>query len=136
MVTFNKNFQYDLEFGEIREKRVADIFLKKKIEVKTERGIWTKTGNIAIEYEWNGKPSGITTTQAEYWCHILEIEGMEFCILFIKTDVLKTLLKTVENTRTVMGGDDNLSKLVLLPIREFFKAAVSTMELLSNGNKE
>ena len=33
----------------------------KKIEVKSERGMWLKTGNIAIEFESYGKPSGIAS---------------------------------------------------------------------------
>ena len=122
MVTFNKNFKYDLEFGEIREQKVADILLNQKIEVKTERGQWVKTGNIAIEYEYRGKPSGIATTQAPYWFHILEIGGKEFCTLMLKTDILKELIKTAK-TKTVMGGDDKQSKLVLLPIKEIFNSA-------------
>jgi len=123
MVTFNKNFKYDLEFGEIREQRVADILLNQRIEVKTERGQWARTGNIAIEYEYRGKPSGITTTEAPYWLHILEVDGEEFCSLLFKTDKLKELLKTVKSARKVNGGDDKQSKLVLLPLDNLFKAA-------------
>ena len=125
MVTFNKGFKYDLEFGEIREQRVADILLNQKIEVKTERGQWASTGNIAIEYEYRGQPSGITTTEAPYWMHILEVDGEEFCTLLFKTSVLRTLLKTVKAARRVSGGDDKQSKLVLLPLSELFKAAKS-----------
>ena len=126
MVTFNKNFEYDLEFGEIREQRVADILLNQKIEVKTERGQWATTGNIAIEYEYRGQPSGITTTEAPYRLHILEVNGEEFCTLLFKTSVLRTLLKTVKYARRVAGGDDKQSKLVLLPLSELFKSAKST----------
>lgn len=123
IVTFNKNFKYDLEFGEIREQRVADILLNQKIEVKTERGQWASTGNIAIEYEYKGRPSGITTTEAPYWLHVLEVDGEEFCTLLFKTSVLRGLLDTVKSSRKVAGGDDNQSKLVLLPLSELFKAA-------------
>ena len=78
-ISLNKDskFDVDLAFGNIREERVADIFENKKIEVKTERGIWTRSGNIAIEIEWNGKPSGIMTTQADYWFHILEKDSSD-----------------------------------------------------------
>ena len=129
MVTFNKDFKYDLEFGEIREQRVADILLNQKIEVKTERGQWATTGNIAIEYEYRGQPSGITTTEAPYWMHILEVDGEEFCTLLFKTSVLRTLLKTVKSSRRVAGGDDKQSKLVLLPLSELFKAAKRNQEV-------
>ena len=45
-----KKFDLDLQYGKVREKRVADMLQDKKIEVKSERGMWMKTGNIAIEY--------------------------------------------------------------------------------------
>ena len=43
-----KKFDIDLSFGKVREKRVADMLQDKKIEVKSERGMWMRTGNIAI----------------------------------------------------------------------------------------
>ena len=122
--TFNKNFKYDLEFGEIREQRIADVLQNEKIEVKTERGLWTDTGNIAIEVAYRGKPSGLATTEAKYWLHILEINGQEFCSLLFPVDVLKASIKALKPSyRIVMGGDDNQSKLVLVPITEIFKIA-------------
>ena len=54
-----KKFDIDLEYGKIRETQVLDMFENAKIEVKSERDIWQKSGNIAIEYECYGKPSGI-----------------------------------------------------------------------------
>ena len=57
-----KKFDIDLEYGKVREQMVADMLQDKKIEVKSERGMWMRTGNIAIEYECYGKPSGIAAT--------------------------------------------------------------------------
>ena len=54
-----KKFDLDLQYGKVREKKIAEMLENKKIEVKSERDIWQKTGNIAIEYECYGKPSGI-----------------------------------------------------------------------------
>jgi len=121
MVQCNNNFKYDLEFGQIRENRIADLLLNERIEVKTERGTWSRTGNIAIEFECRGKPSGIATTQASYWFHILEIDGVDYCSLLFKTDVLKKAIKSTKNYRIVNGGDDNLSRMVLVPIKELFE---------------
>ena len=50
-----KKFDIDLEYGQIREDKIAEMFTDKKIEVKSERGMWMKTGNICIEYESYGK---------------------------------------------------------------------------------
>ena len=46
-----KKFDLDLEYGQVREKLVADMLKDKKIEVKSERGMCQRTRNIAIEYE-------------------------------------------------------------------------------------
>ena len=60
-----KKFDLDLKYGLVKEKIVADMLQDKKIEVKSERGMWLKTGNIAIEYESYGKPSGIAATESD-----------------------------------------------------------------------
>ena len=121
MVNSNNNFEYDLEFGQIREQRIADLLLNERIEVKTERGQWVDSGNLAIEFECRGKPSGIATTKASYWLHILEIDGEDYCSLLFRTDVLKKAIKSTKGYRIVNGGDDNLSRLVLVPIKELFE---------------
>ena len=124
MVTFNKNFKYDLKFGEIREQKISDILLNEKIEVKTERGMWQDTGNIAVEIAYRGKPSGLASTEATYWLHILERDGEEFASFLFPVEVLKKRVKEMHShssVRTVMGGDDNQSKLALVPITELFR---------------
>ena len=55
-----KKFDIDLEYGQVREKQVADMLQDKKIEVKSERGLWQKTGNIAIEKLLNQTTGFIT----------------------------------------------------------------------------
>ena len=76
-----KKFDIDLEYGQVREELVANMLQNKKIEVKSERDKWQKTGNIAIEYESYGKPSGINATEADYWFHNLCIGDDVFCTL-------------------------------------------------------
>ena len=49
----NTKFDLDLEYGQIREKRIEKLLKESKIEIKTERSWWRKTGNIAIEYEYS-----------------------------------------------------------------------------------
>ncbi len=85
---FNK-FDLDLKFGKCFEHVVKDIVSKQKVEVKTERNKWVKTGNIVVEYESYGKPSGISVTEADYWWHNLTIDGNLFCSIVIPTAVLK-----------------------------------------------
>ncbi len=119
----NKNFSHDLILGEIREKKLAEILANKPIEVKTEMGMWKNTGNLAIEIEFDGKPSGLYKTESEYWWHNLEVRNEEYMSLFFKVATLKEIVeKIVEDYphRVKMGGDDNLSKLVLVPLAGLF----------------
>ena len=38
---------------------------EEQIEVKTERDWWARTGNLCIEVERRGKPTGISITKAK-----------------------------------------------------------------------
>ena len=88
-------------------------------EVKKERNMWRKTGNIAIEYECRGKKSGISVTQAEWWCHVLADDEEVNAMLMVPTDKMKSLARKYFKTKK-MGGDDKQSKFVLIPLREVF----------------
>ena len=47
MMTYNPNFDLDLQFGLIYEKKLERLLREKsKIEIKTERDTWASTGNI------------------------------------------------------------------------------------------
>jgi len=115
-----KKFDIDLAYGEVREEQVASMLQDKKIEVKSERGMWMKTGNVCIEYESYGKPSGIDATEADYWFHNLCIGDNTFMTLVFETKSLKKIIKTMKGKKSVMGGDNNASKLWLLPLAKLF----------------
>ena len=119
-MTANKKFDIDLKYGQLREKQVHDIFSNKKIEVKTERDWWYKTGNIALEYECNGKPSGINATESDYWIQILAKGNKNHCMLVFEVKELKKIVKKYKEQYTRMVGDRNASKCVILPIRKLF----------------
>ena len=120
----NKNFKHDLIAGAVREERVGEILQNKPIEVKTEMGKWADTGNIAIEVSFDGKKSGLAKTESEYWWHTLEIDGGEIAHLVFPVEKLKdviTKMKKNGTVRIVYGGDDNLAKMVLVPLKELFQ---------------
>ena len=119
-----KKFDLDLKYGKVREQLVADMLQDKKIEVKSERDIWQKTGNIAIEYECYGKPSGISSTEADYWFHNLCIGNDVFCTLVFNVKNLKKILNNLDYKKTVSGGDNNASKMYLLNIQRLFSSDV------------
>jgi|TARA_R100000231_G_scaffold32638_1_gene28502 hypothetical protein len=119
-----KKFDIDLEYGIIREEKVADMLTNKKVEVKSERGMWMKTGNIAIEYECWNKPSGIKATESDYWFHNLCVGDNEFCTLVFKTDVLRTIVDKLDYFKTVSGGDNKASKMYLVNLQKLFSSDV------------
>jgi hypothetical protein len=119
-----KKFDLDLEYGKVREQVVADMLQGKKIEVKSERDVWQNTGNIAIEYESYGKPSGIAATEADYWFHNLCIGDDIFATLVFDTDSLRRIIDNLDYKRSVSGGDNNASKMYLLNLQKLFSSDV------------
>ena len=119
-----KKFDIDLEYGKVREQQVADMLQDKKIEVKSERDVWQKTGNIAIEYECYGKPSGINATESDYWFHNLCIGSETFATIVFDTASLKRIIDNLDNKRVVSGGDHNAAKMYLLNLQKLFSSDV------------
>lgn len=110
---YNNDFRYDLKVGQVAEKELASILSGKKIEVKNDLQAH-KTGNIFLEYESRNKPSGIATSQADFYC----IKIKETLILIPTLKLKELCRKHIGTTRDIKGGDSNTSKGVLLPINE------------------
>jgi hypothetical protein len=121
---YSKGFDLDLKFGKLGEEFVRDMQVgNKKIEVKTERDIWKTTGNIAIELRYRGNPSGLSTTESSVWVHLLSYKGVIEGGFMFKVDLLKEKIKKLHKSgdlKIVMGGDDNMSQMALLPIKELW----------------
>ena len=110
---FNSDFRYDLKVGQVAEQALAAIFEGKKVEVKRDRKA-RLTGNIFVEYESRGKPSGISTSEADYWCFVVE----ETFIL-LTAQRLKEIVEPLKGTdKERRGGDNNTSVGVLLRIAD------------------
>jgi hypothetical protein len=115
-----KKFDLDLEYGQVREDEVANMLQDKKIEVKSERDVWQRTGNIAIEYQSWGKPSGIAATEADYWFHNLCVGDDIYATIVFKVDILKKIIDNLDSVRSVSGGDGNASRMYLLNLQKIF----------------
>lgn len=116
----DKRFDIDLQYGQVFERKVADMLQNKKIEVKTERDMWKNTGNIAIEFESRGRPSGIASTESDYWFHNLAIGEDILMTLVFPTKILRNYI-TTNRPRMVRGGDNNTSRLYLINLQELVK---------------
>jgi hypothetical protein len=75
-----------------------------KIEVK-EDFLGEQTGNVGLEFECRGKPSGIQVTESDYYIYKLHTKnhGIEF--IMHPTGVIKQMVEDKLYFRTVNGGD-------------------------------
>ena len=110
---FCSDFRYDLEVGQLAEHALANLLVNKRIEVKSDKRAH-RTGQVFVEYESRGKPSGIATTQADYYC--FEVQGT---FILVSVPRLKIIARNYINTaKDIRGGDNNTSKGILLPIAD------------------
>ena len=120
-----KKFDIDLGFGLKYEKSLAELLKYGKIEVKTERDKWNSTRNIAIELTCSGKFSGLNSTEADYWAHILTLKGTIKGIILLPVEKLKEIVKLSimdGNGKVIMGGDNNASEIALIPLEDLAHA--------------
>jgi hypothetical protein len=128
-------FDDDLKFGHVYERRALHLFKyenfsfndtsaydillngKIKIEVKADRLTYA-TGNLAVEYECRGKPSGISISEAHYYIFFVINRNADDDVYIIPTEHLKQM---IQGCKIVYGGDRNVSAMYLLPIKECSK---------------
>lgn len=132
-------FHEDLRFATVYEKRVVELFESTEhwfspkgskeydvgirlnddpevlFEVKADRKT-INTGNIAIEFECRGKPSGITTSKSDYWVYFLDGKNQ---YLLIPTDRLRNEIAKESYKRKVSGGDDGVARMYLFGLETF-----------------
>ena len=117
---YNSDFKYDFIAGHKGEKHLVSVLQDEKIEVKTDFQSF-KTGNVFVEYECRGKKSGIAISEAKWYSFVL---SNDFIIL-IEKEKLKILCRAYLGTkRDILGGDNNLSRGILLPLYDFVKKRI------------
>jgi hypothetical protein len=109
-----------LSFGKHFEEEIDKMFNgDTKVEVKTEIDKWKQYGNIVIELESNGKPSGLNRTEAEVWIHLLSYKGCLVGGFLIPVEKLKWMVDKMRRDkvgRITKGGDGYKSTLFLMPL--------------------
>lgn len=106
-------FDLDIGKGEIAEKMLAEVLCGDNVHVTIESKRdfkVTKTGNVAVEQESRGKPSGINTSEADWWIFVLD--GCDYrmeVFIGIRRSRLRKLLKKLElrGKLPVLPGGDN-----------------------------
>ena len=110
---YNSDFKYDLEIGKEGERIVHEIFANKKLEVK--RDSWVgRSGNIAIEFKSRNKPSGISTTQADYWVFIFSKDKKQISALESESKNIEACSTTQEFLRKLSSLDLDNTHLICL----------------------
>jgi hypothetical protein len=119
------DFDLDLKFGEFHEQLLFQSLSKTgnvTVEVKTDR-LTVKTGNLAVEFRYRGRPSGIQTTKAdEYFFVVVGDDGLIRYRFNIPTARLKKIAhRRYKDGFTIRGGQNNQSEMVLIPIESLLK---------------
>jgi hypothetical protein len=115
----NTKFDVDLSIGREWEETFLSIFAG-KIECKRD-GLFCSTGNIFIEYKYRGKPSCLSTTEADWWAIGLEsVNGDIEKAVLVSVPWLKEKCRPLLGTKKdVLGGDNKLARGILLSLEEF-----------------
>lgn len=102
--------KYEYEFVEFCYDNKYDLLMKNKqgdpisFEIK-EEFTHAKTGNIGLEFSCRGKPSGISTSTADYYIIIVHNSDESKTIYKIATSTIKFLVDNLMYFRIVNGGD-------------------------------
>lgn len=114
---FNSNFKYDLKRGQEAEEWFAGLLTGgDRIECKRDFKAH-KTGNVYVEFESRGKPSGIRRTEAEHWAFVYGPNELDLRVVVISAKRLKALAEAaIAEDRWKPGGDSNTSKGAIIPL--------------------
>lgn len=105
-----KGFDLDLRDGEDAENRLLEVIRSGNglVEVKSDK-MARGTGNVFVETEYRGQPSGLTSTEADWWA----IEVQDDVFVLMKTERLRELARRFRLTE---GGDNDWSRGRLVPV--------------------
>lgn len=109
--------EYSMAKGDFKPYDVKIVHAKETIlfEVKADRKA-ASTKNLAIEFEYDGRPSGIQTTDAHYWAYF--IVGTDKYYL-IPTLEIRKAIEEKQYKYIVRGGDGFKSQMYLIPMSLF-----------------
>ena len=132
-------FHEDLKIGKITENSVLsiiknkypksyiidgyfkdyDIYVpEKNIGIEVKRDEKSKyTGNLVVEIEFDGKPSALSTTKADYWVFY---DGE--CYIWITTSKLNYVVSNFGTIRKFIGKGDTKYKKAYLMKKDIIKS--------------
>jgi hypothetical protein len=120
---------YPKAYRKLGQFKGYDIVIpEKKIKLECKNDIKSQmTPNIAIEYEFNGKPSGISATKATHW--LVRFYKDKWIIAIGTVNDFK---KLCNGKKSVKGGDGYLAKMYLVPKDEILSSNLIIVDSLLN----
>ena len=137
MTAFKDSFKEDLEIGRIAEEYILKRIKRKYPKAKIMEGYFKEydiiipeinqsvevkqdkkslyTGNYVVEVSFNGKPSALSTTTADWWVFY---DGE--CEVWIKPDYIWKAVKGLP-IREFVGNGDSKSKNAYLCPKEYIR---------------
>lgn len=114
---FGNKFDLALKAGEEFEDFFRGLVANATVECKKDY-VARETGNLFVEFECRNKASGLSVTQADWWAFgIVGADGNVERIVLVSTSWLKRECRRLFRLgRIAKGGDDGLSRGVLLPL--------------------
>ena len=100
----------DIKTLEMRNDNKYDLLVempsKKQVTIEIKEDFsCQRTGNVGVEYECRGKPSGISVSQAGFYLYKVHEPSGEKRLYIIQTENLKKMIKEHKWFREVCGGD-------------------------------
>ena len=117
--------EYKISEGNFKPYDIKIIKNNKSIkyEVKADRLAY-KTGNIAIEFQFSNKNSGILTTRAKFYAYFIIKPNDKYDLYIIPVKKIKELIQNKKYKKIVNGGDEYRSKMYLFDLNLFSKYIV------------
>lgn len=119
---------YEFSKGNFKEWDIEVYYNRVPLyyEVKSETNAF-KYGNLCIEYENNGRTSGIDGTLADYWVHyaIKDKENNIYDLFIIPTANLRQMIKDTKYIKTIVGGDNKKTKCYLFRMLDLQKYKIN-----------
>jgi len=111
----NKNPDYDV------------ILPKHNITIEVKNDIYSfRSGNIAVEYynSKSNKPSGINSTKADFWCHIIKGEPY-----IVSVEELKKFIQTNQPLKTINSGGSGNADMYIYKIDNIIGIFIHAREI-------
>jgi hypothetical protein len=113
-----------LAVGNFKDYDGVSLSRQLTIEIKFEEKA-RETFNLALEVSSFGKPSGLTTTKAMKWVHVVPIDTQRMAVFEFETETLRSCTKDFP---TYWGGDGRRSEMKLLPVNKASQIASRNFE--------